>query len=345
MRKQRAENGWGTVVCLDKTGTKRRKPWAVRVTIGWVDGKQQTKYIGYYEKEKEAQRALLEYNSKGMSYNANTVTFEQVYEMWREKNEGKMTPKNLGSYNAAYNLVPQLHKKKMKDIKSRQLQMAMDDIKLKYSSKTRVKSLIKQMYQLAILDDLVMKDYSMMLDIKCKQEESGTVYTHEEIQNLWDIREQNPLVDDILILIYTGMRISEALSIQPTEHFHLEDGYFECHGTKNQSSDRLVPIHPSILPILEERKNRNWLFLNSYGKKSQYRTFAYAYEKFLREIGFDHIIHDTRKTFATILHENDVMESDIKAILGHAQSNVTQKVYVKHRIERLVEKIKTVKFV
>lgn len=345
MRKVRNENGYGTVVCLDKTGLKRKKPWAVRVTIGWEDGKQKTKYIGYYEKEKEAQRALLEFNSKNIHYDANTVTFEQIFQMWNEKNKGVMTEKNIAGYRAVYNLVPQLHRKKMKDIKYLQLQMAMDSVDRKFSSKARLKSLLKQMYRIAIMDDLVMKDYTSMLDVKCRQEESGTVYTNDEITHLWTLVGKKELVEDILILIYTGMRINEALGVNPIEDFHLEEGYFDCHGTKNASSDRPVPIHPSIMPILEKRKDRRWLFQNTYGDKAQYRTFAYAYEKFLTELGWKHIIHDTRKTFATILHENDITESDIKAIIGHKQVGVTHQVYVKHRIERLVQKIRTVTFV
>jgi hypothetical protein len=42
----RNENGFGSIVCLDKSGKKRRKPWAVRITTGWKDGKQQRKYGG-----------------------------------------------------------------------------------------------------------------------------------------------------------------------------------------------------------------------------------------------------------------------------------------------------------
>ena len=36
----RNENGFGSIVCLDKSGKKRRKPWAVRITTGWKNGKQ-----------------------------------------------------------------------------------------------------------------------------------------------------------------------------------------------------------------------------------------------------------------------------------------------------------------
>lgn len=345
MRKVRNENGFGTVVCLDKTGLKRKKPWAVRVTIGWENGKQKTKYIGYYEKEKDAQRALLEFNSKNIHYDANTVTFEQVYQMWLDKNEGRLNESNLKGYRHAFNLVPNLHNKKMKDLKYRQLQEAMDGVDRKYSSKSKLKSLMKQMYEIAMMDDLVMKDYSQLVDVKCRQEENGNVFTKEEITVLWSIEGKKELAEDILILIYTGMRISEAINVSPKEHFHLEDGYFECHGTKTKASDRLIPIHPSIMPILEKRKDRNWLFLNTYKNKANYRPFEIAYKRLMSALDWNHTIHDTRKTFATVLHENDITESDIKAILGHSQVGVTHQVYIKHRIERLIEKIKSVTFV
>ena len=43
------QNGIGSIVCLDKTGKKRRKSFAVRITTGWKDGKQVRKYLGYYK--------------------------------------------------------------------------------------------------------------------------------------------------------------------------------------------------------------------------------------------------------------------------------------------------------
>ena len=341
----RNENGYGTVVCLDKTGKKRRKPWAVRVTIGWENGKQKTKYLGYYEKQKDAQIALANYHSKGISLEANNVTFQQIFDMWKEKKQGILTEKNLMLYQASYNLTPILHNKKMRDIKSKQLQDAMDSVDRKYSSKSRLKSLWKQMYEIAMLDDLVMKDYSTGVNIKVTQEESGLSYEKDQISKLWELQSENELAEDIIILIHTGMRISEALGINPLKDFHLESGYFECHGTKNKASDRLIPIHPSIMPILEKRRDRPYLMQNTKGQKAQYRTFAYNYEKLMNTLEWEHIIHDTRKTFATVCHENDMPEEDIKAIIGHTQRGITHKTYVKHRIEHLIEKIKKVQFV
>lgn len=342
----RNENGYGTIVCLDKTGKKRRKPWAVRVTVGWENGKQKTKYIGYYAKQKDAKIALANYHNQGISLDASSVTFKQVFELWKDRNKGKLTPKNFGAYEAAYKLVPQLHDRKLKDLKSQQLQEAMDNVDKKHATKSKIKTLMKQMYELAMMDDLIMKDYSAAVDIKAVQEEVGKVYPKEELKQLWGLVGELELAEDILILIYTGMRIGEALEcVSPKTDFHLEDGYFECHGTKTKSADRVIPIHPDILPLLEQRKDRQWLFHNQSGKQAKYRSFCYAYTKLLDELGLDHVIHDTRKTFATILHENDITDEDIKAMIGHSQSGVTQKTYVKHRIDNLITKMSKVKFI
>lgn len=52
-------NGTGSIVTL---GGNRKKPFAVRVTVGWTeDGKQKFKYISYHAKISEARKSLREY--------------------------------------------------------------------------------------------------------------------------------------------------------------------------------------------------------------------------------------------------------------------------------------------
>ena len=62
----RAPNGYGTVY---KLKGKRRRPWVVRVTVGYKPNKNgglspQVHYIGYYATQKEAYQARDEYNKK-----------------------------------------------------------------------------------------------------------------------------------------------------------------------------------------------------------------------------------------------------------------------------------------
>lgn len=55
----RRGNGDGSIF---KLGGKRRRPYAVRITVGYTDeGKQQYKYVGYYATKTEAKAALNAY--------------------------------------------------------------------------------------------------------------------------------------------------------------------------------------------------------------------------------------------------------------------------------------------
>lgn len=51
----RMPNGYGSVI---KLSGRRRRPWAVRVTDKFVDGKQLYRYISYHETKTEAEKAL-----------------------------------------------------------------------------------------------------------------------------------------------------------------------------------------------------------------------------------------------------------------------------------------------
>ena len=69
-------NGYGSVY---KLSGNRRKPWAARVTDGWVNdnktkkSKQKYKFIGFYETRKEALLALASFPSwvRGLKYFRN----------------------------------------------------------------------------------------------------------------------------------------------------------------------------------------------------------------------------------------------------------------------------------
>ena len=342
----RNENGFGTVVCLDKTGKKRRKPWAVRVTVGWSpEGKQKCKYLGYYPTKKEATLALSQYHLQGLDVNINSVTFKDIFESWKKKQEGVLTEKNLAAYENCFNQMPTLHDKKLKDIKATHLQLVMDELSERYkvATLTKTRSLIGQLYKHAMENDLAIKNYAEFLVIKKEQEEVGSPFTKATITHLWSLSGKEEVVDDILLLIYLGTRISETLAIK-TEHIHLEDRYIEIHGTKTKAAERIVPIHDDIVPLIEKRLNRKFL-IERDNKPSKYTQFQPQFTKLMERMGYDHKIHDCRKTLITYMFEAGVTMENIKFIVGHAQSGVTASVYVKvkHNAQLFVSEINKMK--
>ena len=81
----RRGNGEGSVIELSG---KRRKPFAVRVTVGWtLEGKQKYKYVGYYEKKSEANKALREYLVNPYDLSTKNTTMLDVYKKWEDTSE------------------------------------------------------------------------------------------------------------------------------------------------------------------------------------------------------------------------------------------------------------------
>jgi len=155
----RNPNGYGSVVYL---GKNRRKPYAVRVTNGYkeVNGRfrQQYKYLGYFEKSKEANMFLANYNS-GMPVKEHTSlikepTFKEVYESWLEYKKSRKKPptaSTIRNYNLAYNRFSDVKDRKIKNIQTDDIQKIADKVSEK-SNSTMVltKTVLSQVYEYAM---------------------------------------------------------------------------------------------------------------------------------------------------------------------------------------------------
>ena len=79
----RRGNGDGSIF---KLGGKRRRPYAVRVTIGWTDdGKQKYKYLSYHENKTDAKAALREYLLQPQKIKLERQTLGMIFEAMIEK--------------------------------------------------------------------------------------------------------------------------------------------------------------------------------------------------------------------------------------------------------------------
>ena len=165
----RNENGFGSIVCLDKTGKKRRKPWAVRITAGWEKGKQVRKYLGYYRTQAEALIALAEYHKSGVDIDLTNVTLKDLFDKWLEDQEKRnITVSAKRSQYMAYNHLGKLADMPINKIKAVHLQKWMDGIDLKPSTKTKLKSTMNMVFEYATQNDIVTKNYAKFIKIEEK---------------------------------------------------------------------------------------------------------------------------------------------------------------------------------
>ena len=339
-QKMRHQNGFGSIV---KLSGRRRKPYGVRITVGWEDGKQVRKYLGYYSSEVEALIALAEYHKSGVDIDLTKLTLRELFDHWMKEQEKRdITDNAKRNHNMAYMRLGKLGDMPVNKVKATHLQKWMDGIDLKPSSKGKLRSTMAMVFQHAVENDIVSKNYARFIKIEEKVEKTGSVFTDEEIKTLWKHSDEE-LARITLILIYTGFRIGELLHME-REDIHLDEQYMVGGSKTEAGKDRKVPIHDEIIPLVKEQLGDNrWLIQNTRGNPVPYPNLSVRFNKYMEMLGMDHRFHDTRKTAISLMHTAEIPMETIKIIVGHAGYDVTTKVYLYKNIQELVNTINKVK--
>ena len=272
------------------------------------------------------------------------LTFKEVYDQfleWKYNNPNKKQLSKASKANAivAFKNCKILHDREFTSIKVSELQDVLDSCPLKYSSIENIKSLFNQMYRYAIANEICSENKAALTTIeKENDDEHGVPYTIEQIRELWK-KSDDEEVQFVLIMCYSGFRISEFKQIE----VNLEQHYF--HGGLKTASgkNRTVPIHPAIYEFVCKRIEKyHELFPLSV---SHYRAkhFRPLMEK-LNMVGEPrHTPHDCRHTFSMLCEKYGVLENDRKRMLGHSFGNdVTNAVYGHRELEDLVKEIEKI---
>lgn len=336
----RNENGFGSIVCLDKTGKKRRKPWAVRITTGWKDGKQQRKYVGYYRTQAEALIALAEYHKNGVNLDVSKLTLNEVFDQWIKRKELTISESAVKIHHMAQKRFGNMGNMPMKDIKKVHLQNWLDGIDLKPASKGKIRSTMYQLFEYAVAYDIIQKNYAKDLEITEKVEKTGAIFTEDEIKLLWEHKDDQ-MAQYTLILIYTGLRIGELLAMKG-DTIYLDKGYMVGGSKTEAGKNRVIPIHDKIHPLIEQNLENNYLVYSNRGGAFTYSGIKPRFKKLMDELGMNHRIHDTRKTAVSIMHSAGIPMETVRMIVGHSAKGITEAVYLYKEPQELVDAINTI---
>lgn len=336
----RHENGFGSIV---KLSGNRRKPYAVRITLGWDGGRQVRKYLGYYPSEAEALIALAEYHKDGFNIDMSKYTLKEVFDDWYKTQEKRsISASALATHKMTHSRLGSLGNTPIKNIKTATLQKWFDGIELKPASKGKVKSTMIMVFDYAVQNDIVSKNYMKFVKNDEKVEKTGKIYTDEEIKILWENKD-NEIARILLILMYTGMRIGELINLGRDQIDF--DKKYAVGGSKTEAGkDRVIPFHDQIIPLVKEQLGDNkWMIQSKNGSPARYGKLLDHHNKFMEKLGMEHKFHDTRKTAISLMHSAEIPMETIKIIVGHAGDNVTEKIYLHKHPEELVQAVNKVK--
>lgn len=332
----RMGNGTGSIV---KLSGNRRKPYAVRVTTGWEDGKQKRKYLSYHAEYTEALGALLQFNNQGIVEDLSGMTLQEVFDKWIVRVEAKgLSPTVVTGHRMAQKRFGLLGNTPMRKIKTDHLQDWLNGLDLKPASKGKVKQTLSQMYDYAFTNDIVEKNYAKALEVTEKVEKTGSIFTTEQLEKLWEYSDERD-VQDILILTYTGMRIGELVKMTRTNVFL--DSHYMIGGSKTEAGkNRVIPIHNAILPFIERKlRDSKYIMHTKAGDAITYSAAARRFEAVMKRFGWNHKLHDTRKTGISLMHSAGIPMETVRIIAGHSGKGITEKVYLYKEPTELVEAI------
>lgn len=293
-------------------------------------------------------RILSDYNTfKGAEEKypeTHKLTFSEVYEQfyaWKFPDGTKASYSSMESYRTAYSNCKTLYNHTFEDLKAPDLQDVIDECALKKQSKAIILTLFKQMYKYAIYSEIVSENKALYVKVNANNDtEHGTPFSDQELQILWN-NADDPEVQLILIMCYSGWRIGEVLKLAT----NLEDKCFQGGIKTKAGKNRIVPIHPAVYRFVEQK------VLTQGGKlcvcTQQHHRKALFYPT-LERLGIvgnpKHTPHDCRHTFSTLCERYGVRENDRKRMLGHSFGNdVTNAVYGHRTLEELRKEIEKIK--
>lgn len=338
-------NGSGSIY---KLPGKRRRPYAVRIFDGIElkedgNGKVKYKYLGYFEKQTEALQFLEKYNSSPVTVakpkqENNKHKFSEIYNLYIEELQKtkELSRQSYDSRKAAFKHLKPLHNMVFETITIDDLENVVHKLsRLSPSSISNIRIVLKGMYKTAMRHKYVSEDVSALMITMSNNENANPhkPFTDEEIDLLWkhtDIKE----VRLFLILIYTGMRINELLTMK-SENVHLSERYI-VGGLKTEAGkDRMIPLSEKIIPFLD---TSNEYLITNNNKKYNYSKAKNDAKEALKSLGLDHSFHDARHTCASLMERAKVDLLHRKLILGHKSADITDH-YTHVPIEDLIDDI------
>ena len=372
MKRRRLPNGFGRITEIKNQNL--RKPFRALITVGKTStGKPIGKTLkpeGYFATYNEAYAALVEYHKNPYDLDQD-LTVKEVYEKWFPEFMKNKNDTYGRSITAAWHYCSSVYDMRFKDLRARHVRGCMENGTYEYkgeirkpspTTKSRIKSLFNLLGDYALEYELVTMNYARTIKVSEEIREAIETervahmpYTVQEMCKLWKNSDM-PYVDIILIQCYSGWRPTELLNIK-LEDVDLTEWKFVGGMKTKAGKNRPVPIHTKIRPLVQrlydEAKCIGSEYLVNCREPAYLKTdYRMTYDKFKSryrnilnalELNPAHRPHDGREHFITQAKLFKVDEYAIKYMVGHAITDITEKIYTEREFSWLQTEIEKIR--
>ena len=318
-------HGDGTVY-KDKNGK-----WIAEYTIGWdtdENGKltrRKRKKRGFPTKKEAI--AYIPQLKQDLPQQDMNVKFKDLYNKWLTGHTEKVTQSTINCYKSAYKYFSTLYYVEVAKIRTEHMQKCIDECPHGTRTKENMKALGTSIWRYAMQLDIVDRNYAEYIYIKKEEQAEKIAFSKDKIDIMWANVDNVPNLKYVLVLCYTGMRLSEMLGAM-TENYYPEEGYFVTGIKTDAGKKRVITISPKIRRFFADFGTGKHLFTELSAKKFRNDLYYPA----LQALGLDelddeggHIYtpHCCRHTFATLMKNVNAPATDKQKLIGHAKFEMT----------------------
>ena len=326
--------------------------------------------IGQFEKKADAKAALAEYQKHPVARYKRSL--EDVYSEWSKTAFPDISRSTKDNYTSAWNQIalasPKLLTTPLRDISTADLRSTLDfwledhDVvtmvggklrkksmgPLSRSSMEKIRCVYTQLYKYACANNLMDKNLAEYVKIP-KDAVAGKkrAFTDGEVQQLLSRWMYVPGGDAVLALVYTGFRITEFCQLTPASFDAVACTL--TGGIKTDAGrDRVVPVHPVILPLVKAwaRRGGQTLYCKPDGTPhtaDSFRRLVWWPAMQAMDLPDDLTPHCARHTFATRLSAAGARPEDIQRLMGHTDFSMTANVYINQDVAPLSQAVNLLK--
>lgn len=214
------------------------------------------------------------------------------------------------------------------------------ELGLNATSQARIISGIRAFYKYCLLENIVTKDPTLLLEAPKLKRALPDVLSFDEIENVIShidlSKPEGGRNKAIVETMYScGLRVSEVVNLK-ISNLHLEVGFIRVIGKGDK--ERLVPVGKSAVKFINIYKNKirvhvtptagseDILFLNNRGSRLSRVMIFLIIKDLVRKAGIKKNIspHTFRHSFATHLIEGGADLRAVQEMLGHESITTTE---------------------
>ena len=234
---------------------------------------------------------------------------------------------------------------KLRDLKAAHLQRIINENNDKPRSMEIFKLTTKQLLDVAMINDLIIKNPASGISLPTKKPSSSKrALTDKETEQVLNLNLDMMDKCYIMLLLYTGMRKGEVLalskssicrdtmqiSVNNSVFFKTNQSFIKPY-PKTQAGVRTIPILQPLRETLFDYLDSietDLLFPGENGGTMSSTSYRWLMRRFCKAMGTHEITaHIFRHNFATILYNADVDVKTAQAIMGHASIKILMDTY------------------